>query len=102
MRGAIAKEKVIEKIKEAFGQDYLGIQDKKVYILADDGGEKVQIALSLTCPKVSLDIVKPATLNYNTGINFEDDSSEIVPPAQAEITDAERENVRKLMQRMGL
>ena len=102
MRGAIAKEKVIEKIKEAFGQDYLGIQDKKVYILADDGGEKVQIALSLTCPKVSLNIVKPATLNYNAGINFEDDSSEIVPPAQAEITDTERENIRKLMQRMGL
>ena len=46
--------------------------------------------------------MKPATLNYNAGINFEDDSSEIVPPAQAEITDTERENIRKLMQRMGL
>ena len=43
MRGAIAKEKAIEKIKEAFGQDYLGIQDKKVYILADDGGEQHQL-----------------------------------------------------------
>ena len=49
-KGAVAKTNVINKIAMAFGNDFIGEVDKKVYVWADDGGEKVQIALALTCP----------------------------------------------------
>ena len=50
-KGQIAKENVEKKIATAFGEDYIGNFDKKLYVWANDGGERVQIALSLTCPK---------------------------------------------------
>ena len=50
-KGSEAKEYVIRKIKETFGEDFVGEQDKKIYVWGQEGGEKVQIAISLTCPK---------------------------------------------------
>ena len=101
-RGSVAKEKVAEKLKVAFGNDYIGEVDKKIYVLADDGGERVQIALSMTCPKVMINTVDTSELSYNTGRDFSNDDVVAVAPDKVEISDEERENVRKLMQRMGL
>lgn len=101
-RGSIAKEKVAEKIKAAFGADFVGEVDKKLYVWADDGGERVQIALSMTCPKVMIETVNTSELSYNTGRDFTTDDVVVVAPEKIEISDEERENVRKLMQRMGL
>lgn len=101
-RGNIAKTNVTEKIKQAFGQNFIGEIDKKLYVYADDGGEKVQIAITLTCPKVAVQTINTKELNYNSGRNFEDDDITIVPSDTAEISEEEKENIRKLMQRMGL
>ena len=101
-RGNIAKEKVAEKIKAAFGADFIAEADKKLYVWADDGGERVQIALSMTCPKVMIDTVNTKELSYNTGRNFSENDTVVIAPEKVEITDQEKENVRKLMQRMGL
>ncbi len=101
-RGSVAKEKVAEKIKAAFGADYVGEVDKKVYVWADDGGERVQIALSMTCPKVFVNTVDTASLNYNSGIDFSGEDTVVVAPEKVEISDEEKENVRNLMQRLGL
>ena len=101
-RGASAKLKVIEKIKQAFGQDYIGKINKKVYVYADDDGERVQIAISMTCPKNPVASVNTAELNYNSGIDFTNNDTVIVAPEKTEISESERENVRKLMKRMGL
>ena len=45
-KGAIAKQVVINKIAEAFGADYIGEVDKKLYVWADENGEKIQIAIA--------------------------------------------------------
>ena len=37
-KGSQAKIEVEKKIIEAFGDKYLGTEDKKIYVLADDGG----------------------------------------------------------------
>ena len=50
-KGSLAKEEVTKKIAEAFGQNFLGEYEKKLYILANENGEQIQIAISLTCPK---------------------------------------------------
>lgn len=52
VKGATAKVAVIEKIKQVFGEDFVGVSDGKIYVMADDGTEKVQIAIGMTCPKV--------------------------------------------------
>lgn len=101
-RGSIAKEEVVKKLKDAFGADFIGEIDKKVYIWADDGGERVQIAINMTCPKNPVATINTKELNYNTGIDFTNEDTIVVAPEKTEISDEEKANVRKLMQRMGL
>lgn len=104
-KGAIAKELVEKKIIAAFGADYVGTVDKKIYVQAMENGESVQIAISLTCPKI------PITVDNTVQIgdyNFEDPTPSIVTTSAAggfvaaEISDEERANVAALMSRLGL
>lgn len=102
-RGQIAKNNVEQKIKEAFGSDFIGIYDKKLYVWATENGERIQVALSLTCPKVPVAISdSPTTGDFN----FEDDAPNVVVAAgafqPAEITTEERERVNDLMRKLGL
>ena len=94
MKGAIAKENVIEIIKKTFGQNFLGEQDKKLYVLADDGGEKVQIAISLTCPKVGIETAG--------GVSAEPRSETAERPAAVEVTKEETETLSALLKKLGL
>lgn len=102
VRGNVAKQNVINKIKEAFGADYVGEFDKKIYVFADDGGERVQIALSLTCPKSQIGVIEENKLSYNTGINFEDSNTIIQGKTSSDISESEREKVRELMKKLNL
>ena len=102
-KGTIGKQNVINKIKQAFGADYIGEYDKKIYVWTTENGERIQIALSLTCPKVPVAISD----NPTTGdFNFEDDAPNVVVAAgafqPAEITKEERERVNDLMRKLGL
>jgi len=102
-RGNIAKENVRKKVKAAFGQDYISIDGSKIYVWADDGGERVQIALAMTCPKT---FIETTTIkNSSTDMADEWDGPGAETPAQEssrDITPQELENVRALMERLGL
>ena len=87
-KGNIAKQNIENKIKEVFGADYIGIFDKKLYLWADDGGERVQVALTMTCPKVFVGVDAPAEA-----------PDEFQP---AEITQQEQDNLKMLIERLGL
>ncbi len=102
VRGNVAKQNVLNKIKDAFGADFVGEFDKKVYVFADDGGERVQIALSMTCPKVPIGVINESELSYNTGHNFEDSNIIVQKPQSSEISEEEREKVRELMKKLNL
>lgn len=102
-KGTIGKANVIKKIKQAFGADYIGEYDKKIYVYTQENGERIQIAISLTCPKVQVAVADaPATGDFN----FEDDAPSTVVAAgafqPADITTAERERVNDLMKKLGL
>ena len=100
-KGAIAKDRALDIIQKAFGTDWIGVYDKKAYVWAQDDGEKVQIAISLTCPKT------PVAVNVPTaggGFDFSG-TDEVVAPATfepVEITQEEQDNVLKLMKELGL
>lgn len=89
VRGSVAKARVIEKIREAFGEDFITTENNKTYIWADDGGERVQIAISLTCPKNFVGAYE--------GIPITNDNVNTL-----EITDQEKHNIELLMNRLGL
>ena len=100
-KGNIAKDKVIEKIAQVFGQNYIGIYDKKVYVWSEENGEKIQIAISLTCPKVQVGAVDSGS----NALDFENMGATIAAPTEfqpAEISEQERENVAELMRKLGL
>lgn len=99
-RGANAKIEVENIIRNAFGANFLGVNNKKIYVNADDGnGEMVNIAISLTCPKVNF-----ATISSEGGLDFANmpatgSATEFKP---AEITVEETENIRKMLAELGL
>ena len=101
-RGTIAKNNVINKIKEIFGADYIGEYSNKIYVYSQENGEKIQIAISLTCPKTPVEVVNTPVVG---DFNFEDDAPAVVAatgPQSAELTDEERERVKELMRTLGL
>lgn len=91
MRGAIAKENVIKKIKSAFGTEYVGEESKKIYVWADDGGERVQIAISLTCPKTNI-APQEEMGAFPT----------LEEPKERMITPEEQKNIEMLMEKLGI
>ena len=102
-KGNIAKNQVVDKIRAAFGADFIGEYEKKYYVWAQENGERIQIAISLTCPKVPVQVAAaPITGDYN----FEDDATTPVVAASsfkpAEITEEERARVNDLMKKLGL
>lgn len=99
-KGNTAKEKVTKIIEDAFGSDYVGEFDKKLYVWADDGGNKVQICIALTCPKVYRGVEETTP----TEMNFDDDAPEgdtkgFVP---ADISKEEQDTLAALMEKLGL
>lgn len=84
-RGEGAKNNVVKKIQEAFGEDFIGIRDKKIYVNAIDSpsNEKLQIAITLTLPKATID-----TAVENT--NFEDSSNELSEADKRKVEDLKK------------
>lgn len=105
-RGANAKTEVINTIAKAFGDKFIGEFDKKIYVYANDGGEMVQIAMSLTCPKNPIQV--DTTITTSTGDwDFSDNPKvnttvAVANAAPAEITEDEKANIANLMAKLGL
>ena len=96
-KGAVAKTVIIDKLKDAFGDDFIGVSEGKVYVWALDGGtEKVQIAISMTCPKTEFSVAK------DEGIDFNNVTTKIDTFKPAQIDEKELDNVRKLIAEFGL
>lgn len=99
-KGAIAKENVIKTIAKAFGTNYVGEFDKKLYVWADDGGERVQVSIALTCPKVYRGVEETG----EAVLNFDEPAAADVPAGfkPAEITKEEEETLADLIAKFGL
>ena len=69
-KGAQAKEALIKRFITAVGSDYGGTEnDKDYYFWSVENGERIQIKVSMTCPKT------PVMFNGNGGdLNFDDDT----------------------------
>lgn len=103
VKGAVAKQVVTNKIADTFGADYIGEVDKKLYVWADENGEKVQIAIALTCPKVQVETGAAPTTVVESGGGFDWDAAIVKPTAPLqEISVDEQKNIADLMAQLGL
>ncbi len=105
-KGAVAKENVVKMLAEAFGSNFIGEYDKKIYVWANDGGEMVQIAMSLTCPKNPIQVDTSVTTTSGDW-DFSDNPKinttvAVANAAPAEITAEEKANIADLMAKLGL
>ena len=100
-KGSQAKINVTNKIANAFGEDWIGEVNKKLYVWADDGGERVQISIALTCPKTLIDAPDK---NFVPDNDWSDDGGVREAPSlpAAEVTAEEKKNIADLMARLGL
>ena len=99
-RGAIAKQVITKKLQDTFGADFLGEVDKKIYLQAPENGEMVQIAISMTCPKNTIE-VSNAPVVSNGMIDFEAQDVKVATHT-TEISEDERATVVEMMKRFGL
>lgn len=104
-KGAEAKANVVKKLQAAFGADFVGEYDKKVYVWAMENGEKIQIAISMTCPKNPIGVVNPASMDFGGDLDFENMGAPVVAQTSfepAEISEDEKQTVADLMAKLGL
>lgn len=108
-KGSVAKDNVEKMLAKAFGSDFIGTVDKKIYVWADDGGEKVQIAMSLTCPKVFVDTgAVPVADETKKGDGLYFDEEVVTPVAAAteatrkQISPEEKARIEDIMRKLGL
>lgn len=98
-RGSVAKSNAVEIMKKAFGDAWLGESANKFYIEADDGGEKVQLAIALTCPKNPVALNTPVVAG---GFDFSQTEVAQTKFEAVDFTDAERENINRLIEKFNL
>ena len=102
-KGTLAKDNLIKKIAAALpAGTYIGEFDKKHYFWSEENGEKMQIAVSMTCPKIPVGEVSIPT---GGGLDFSAAAPTVVAPTvhePAEISEEEKNNIADLMARLGL
>ena len=102
-RGAMAKEEVFKKILETFPGSFMQ-DDKILRIPRTENGETVEIKVTLTAAK---DVLGAGAGVSDRQVVGEFDWSEQAPStveaaAAAQPTEAEKENIRKMMEALGL
>lgn len=97
-RGDAAKQSAIATIQEAFGEGFVGYIDKKAYVNVRDGanGEVVQLAISITMPKVPIDATAASPTTDPNAAPWE-----AKPATPTELSAEDKEKVSMLMERLG-
>lgn len=101
-RGDLAKQSAIATIQEAFGEGFVGLIDKKLYVNVKDGpnGEVVQLSITLTMPKTPVNS-SAVPVSAPTG-----DSNaaawESTPATPTELSSEDKAKVADLCARLGI
>ena len=99
-KGNLAKENLIDKFMGAVGKDYIGCFDKKYYFWSYENGEKIQVCVALTCPKNPVGTPEEATVSDVE--TWDAPAKSPVAEQNASISEEEQNNIRTLMEKLGL
>lgn len=107
-RGDLAREKVKQTIISAFGGDFVAEQDKKLYVWADENGEKIQFSIALTMPKTIIGEAPKntndwteSTTGYHEMANVPECGSTVSTPTTA-ISEEDNAKIAELMKALEL
>lgn len=97
-RGDLAKQSAIATIQAAFGEDFVGLIDKKLYVNVKDGpnGEVVQLSIALTMPKTPVSASVAPTGDSNAA------AWENKPATPTELSAEDKAKVADLCARLGI
>ena len=102
-KGTVAKEALMKRFIAAVGSDYAGTEnDKDYYFWSQENGERVQIKVSMTCPKT------PVEFQGNGGdLNFDEDDAgssggATVAASPVKMTEDEQATLERLMKELDL
>lgn len=105
-KGNEAKANFIKRLATALGADYIGEVDKKYYVWSTENGERIQLAIALTCPK------NPVSVEGNGGdLNFDDETATVAvtsgtisgaKSSRAQMDADERATLERLMKELDL
>lgn len=101
-KGQNAKDNLLNLFIKSNPKNYIGCFDKKHYFWSEENGEKVQIAISMTCPK---NPVGEVTVISGGGMDFSAAAPTAIAPSvhePAEISEDEKNNIADLMARLNL
>ena len=96
-KGDYARETVYKKIAQAFGENYVGVVDKKIYVNEkDEDGTEIQFSIAITMPKNTI------AKQGDVASSGELEPTPIVASSNFEISDAENEKIQQLMNELGI
>ena len=80
------------------------LEGNKVYVWEDDGGERIQVALTMTCPKTPVGAAMASPEPASAFDNYITPNGEFVSVQKntTEITPEEQQTIKDLMARLGL
>lgn len=114
VKGTEAKTRLMNKIIAAIpAEDYAGCLDKKYYFWSMEDGVRTQVCLTLTCPKTPIEIDEgnkfiAASMECDNRLNFEDMPTDTIPvmihmpKKNVQVSDEEKENLKKLLKELDL
>ena len=96
-RGAEAKTNFVKRLATALGADYIGEVDKKYYVWSTENGERIQLAIALTCPKT------PVAVEGNGGdLNFDEEIDQPAAKPKKQMDEDEKATLERLMKELDL
>jgi len=102
-RGSVLKKEITEKILDTFNNSFLYNDGKEIRINGIENGEKIQIKVVLTAAKVAVeggdDTVLPGEKTAATENIKPAGTNEKIPQ---EPTEAEKERLKTLLERLGI
>lgn len=99
-KGAQARERVIKTIQQAFGENFIGINDKKLYVnQSEDDGAIYQFAIAITMPKNRIEKYSSNAIPEN--VVGEVDPT-VVEPKKDVISQEEIDIVDQLLKDLGI
>ena len=107
IKGQQLKTEIAQKILNLFGDNAFFYNDgKEIRINGLEDGQPVQIKIALTASKVAVengsDNALPAATAVSSASNRDFEDLQPTPAAPVEPTVEEKENIKMLMQRLGL
>jgi len=93
-RGSESKSIITKKILETFEGSFLNDGGKEIRIPMNEGGEVVQIKVTLTAAKINVEGGNPSSTPQN--------AVAAIPEGDRTITEAEKKEVTDLIEKLGL